>query len=108
MQPQGHVQVLSNLIDFGMDIQSVGEAPRIEHLGSATPTSLPEAPNGGTVVAEAGIPTAVLDGLRQRGHTVALAHHPNGGGYQGILIDPANNVLHGASEARKDGCAVGY
>jgi gamma-glutamyltranspeptidase/glutathione hydrolase len=107
MQPQGHVQVLCNLIDFGMDVQSAGEAPRIEHIGSATPTGLPEQPDGGTVVAEPGIPTTVLDGLRERGHTVTVTP-TNGGGYQGILIDPITNVLQGASEARKDGFAVGY
>ncbi len=107
MQPQGHVQVLTNLIDFCMDIQAAGEAPRVEHVGSPTPTGLTEATGGGTVVAEPGIPARVLDGLRARGHAVTTAP-VNGGGYQGILIDHETGVLYGASEARKDGCAVGY
>jgi gamma-glutamyltranspeptidase/glutathione hydrolase len=107
MQPQGQVQVLVNLIDFGMDVQQAGEAARLEHLGSATPTGRPAQPDGGVVVPEEGLPTAVLEELRRRGHHLA-APRLNGGGYQGILIDPATNMLHGASEARKDGVAVGY
>jgi gamma-glutamyltranspeptidase/glutathione hydrolase len=107
MQPQGQVQVLVNLIDFGMDVQQAGEAPRMEHLGSATPTGHQGEKDGGTVVPEEGIPPAVLQELRRRGHRVGPAE-VNGGGYQGILIDPQTNVLHGGSEARKDGCAVGF
>ncbi len=107
MQPQGQVQVLVNLIDFGMNVQAAGEAPRIEHVGSAAPTGRPEAANGGTVRAERGIPMPVIEELRRRGHVVSRVS-VNGGGYQGILIDPQTHVLHGASEARKDGCAVGY
>jgi gamma-glutamyltranspeptidase/glutathione hydrolase len=107
MQPQGHVQVLCNLIDFGMNVQEAGEAPRVEHLGSATPTGRPGQPGGGTVAAEFGIPVDVLKELVRRGHQVALTKR-NSGGYQGILIDPKTNMLHGGSEARKDGCAVGY
>jgi gamma-glutamyltranspeptidase/glutathione hydrolase len=107
MQPQGQVQVLCNLIDFGMNVQEAGEAPRIEHIGSATPTGLPGEPGGGTVIAERGIPEAVADALSRRGHQV-LWTKTNSGGYQGILIDPKTNLLHGGSEARKDGCAVGY
>jgi gamma-glutamyltranspeptidase/glutathione hydrolase len=107
MQPQGQVEVLCNLIDFGMNVQEAGEAPRIEHLGSATPTGRPAWANGGTVAAERGIPEAVVRALRQRGHHVERVK-TNGGGYQGILIDPKTNVLHGGSEPRKDGCAVGY
>jgi gamma-glutamyltranspeptidase/glutathione hydrolase len=99
--------VLVNLIDFGMNVQEAGEAPRIEHVGSATPTGRPGARTGGTVQAERGIPDKVLEELRRRGHRV-MTVATNGGGYQGILIDPKTNVLHGASEARKDGCAVGY
>jgi gamma-glutamyltranspeptidase/glutathione hydrolase len=107
MQPQGQVQVLVNLIDFGMDVQQAGEAPRLEHKGSATPTGRVAAKDGGVVLPEEGIPGAVLDELRRRGHKIGAATM-NGGGFQGILIDPQTGVLHGGSEARKDGCAVGY
>jgi gamma-glutamyltranspeptidase/glutathione hydrolase len=107
MQPQGHVEVLCNLLDFGLDVQAAGEAPRLEHVGSATPTGKPAAAGGGTVKAEPGVPKAVVAELQRRGHTVERVA-VNGGGYQGILIDPATGVLHGGSEARKDGCAVGY
>jgi gamma-glutamyltranspeptidase / glutathione hydrolase len=107
MQPQGHVQVLVNMIDFGMNVQEAGEAPRIEHVGSATPTGQPGKANGGTVCAEAGIPDAVMKELAKRGHSVERVR-VNGGGYQGILIDPITGMLHGGTEARKDGAAVGY
>jgi gamma-glutamyltranspeptidase/glutathione hydrolase len=107
MQPQGQVQVLVNLIDFGMDVQQAGEAPRLEHKGSASPTGRAAAKDGGVVVPEEGIPAASLDELRRRGHRVA-GPQLNGGGYQGILIDAKTGVLFGGSEARKDGCAVGY
>jgi gamma-glutamyltranspeptidase/glutathione hydrolase len=107
MQPQGQVQVLVNLIDFGMDVQQAGEAPRMEHLGSASPTGKSAEENGGMVMPEEGIAPAVLEELRRRGHRIGAAC-VNGGGYQGILIDPVTDVLHGGSEPRKDGCAVGY
>lgn len=107
MQPQGHVQVLCNLIDFGMNVQAAGEAPRLQHLGSATPTGQPGDENGGIVEAEQGISPAIVEDLARRGHRIARTA-VNSGGYQGILIDPKTNMLHGGSEARKDGCAVGY
>ncbi len=107
MQPQGQVEVLCNLIDFGMNVQAAGEAPRLQHLGSARPTGGRGSPDGGSVAAERSIPAAVIAELEQRGHHV-LRTPTNSGGYQGILIDPRTNVLHGGSEARKDGCAVGY
>ncbi len=107
MQPQGHVQMLVNLIDFGMTVQEAGEAPRVEHVGSATPTGRPEARGGGLARLERGIPKEVEDELARRGHRVDRVN-VNGGGYQGILIDPKTNILHGGSEPRKDGCAVGY
>lgn len=106
MQPQGHVQVLVNVLDFGMNVQAAGEAPRVEHVGSATPTGNPGR-GGGTVRAEVGIPDEVVKELIRRGHSVDRVR-VNGGGYQGILIDPQHGVLHGGSEARKDGAAVGY
>jgi gamma-glutamyltranspeptidase/glutathione hydrolase len=107
MQPQGQVEVLVNLIDFGMNVQQAGEFPRIEHVGHPTPTGRPGDPDGGTVQAEPGVPQAVVDELTRRGHQVKRVR-VNGGGYQGILIDPATNMRHGGTEARKDGMAVGY
>src|SRR5262249_35983767 len=107
MQPQGQVQVLCNLIDFGMNVQQAGEAPRIEHLGSATPKGTSGDRAGGTLAAEHGIPESVVRELVRRGHTIKRVAK-NGGGYQGILIDLKTNMLHGGSEARKDGCAIGY
>lgn len=107
MQPQGQVEVLCNLIDFGMNVQEAGEAPRLEHHGSAKPTGQPGAENGGTVAAETGIGADIVEELSRRGHHLVRARS-NGGGYQGILIDPKTRMLHGGSEARKDGCAAGY
>jgi gamma-glutamyltranspeptidase/glutathione hydrolase len=106
MQPQGHVQVLVNMIDFGMNPQLAGDVPRVRHDGSATPTGTPHAANGGTVFAEPGISDEVALELARRGHVIERGSA--GGGYQGILIDLENGVLIGASEPRKDGQAVGY
>lgn len=107
MQPQGHVQVLVNMLDFGMNTQAAGDAPRVEHVGSATPTGKAEADKGGTIQAEPGIPDAVVKELEARGHVVKRVK-VNGGGYQGIRIDPKTGVLRGGTESRKDGAAVGY
>jgi gamma-glutamyltranspeptidase/glutathione hydrolase len=107
MQPQGHVEVLCNLIDFGMNVQLAGEALRLEHTGSAAPTGHPAELKGGTVHAEIGMRESMLDELRRRGHQITMSAR-NGGGYQGILIEPKTGMLHGGSERRKDGCAVGY
>ncbi len=106
MQPQGHVQVLVNWIDFGMNIQMAGDAARIRHEGSASPNGEPEAIGGGTVFVESGIPASTVDDLRIRGHQVQTGG--SYGGYQGILIDWETGVLQGATEARKDGAALGY
>jgi gamma-glutamyltranspeptidase/glutathione hydrolase len=107
MQAQGHVQVLVNLIDFGMNVQEAGEAPRLEHVGSPTPTGQPGDKDGGTTKAENGFPAEVLAELARRGHHISHVL-TNGGGYQAIWIDPRTGMLHGGSEYRKDGCAVGY
>jgi gamma-glutamyltranspeptidase/glutathione hydrolase len=107
MQPQGQVEVLVNLIDFNMNVQEAGESPRLEHVGSATPTGSAGSRTGGSVRAERGISEKTLAELARRGHRI-VSVQTNGGGYQGILIDPKTNVLHGGSESRKDGCAVGY
>jgi gamma-glutamyltranspeptidase / glutathione hydrolase len=106
MQAQGHVEVLVNMIDFGMNVQEAGEAPRVEHVGSPTPTGKVGDKRGGTTQAERGIPGAVIEDLTRRGHRV-VGVLTNGGGYQAIMIDPQTGMLHGGSEYRKDGCAVG-
>ncbi|HUG71599.1 MAG TPA: gamma-glutamyltransferase, partial [Pirellulaceae bacterium] len=106
MQPQGHAQVVVNLIDFGMNVQAVGDAARVRHLGSAEPTGV-AAQGSGTVQVESGISDETVEALRAKGHQVVRAKGAFGG-YQGILIDRENGVLHGATEARKDGAAVGY
>src|SRR5262249_31759088 len=100
-------QILVNMIDFGMNVQQAGEAPRVEHVGSATPTGIPGKANGGTIRAEPGIPDDVVKELERRGHTVQRVN-VNSGGYQGILIDPKPGRLHGGREPRKAGAAVGY
>lgn len=108
MQPQGHVQVLVNLIDFGMNPQMAGDAARVNHVGSATPTGQPMNPDGGTVYVESGIPDAAISDLTRRGHKIIRGSAGSFGGYQGILIDWDHGVLHGATDPRKDGAAVGY
>ena len=101
------MQVLVNLIDFKMNVQAAGDAARVQHRGSASPTGEPAAPNGGTVYVETAISEATRKALGDRGHTVIVS--PGGyGGYQGILIDRERGVLHGGTEARKDGAAAGY
>ena len=108
MQPQGHVQILNNIIDFGMNVQEAGDAARYRHGGSSQPTG-EVMTDGGTLYLESGVDPAVLDDLRRRGHAVAL---PGGlgnfGGYQAILWDAAHGVYHGATEMRKDGMVAGY
>jgi gamma-glutamyltranspeptidase/glutathione hydrolase len=106
MQPQGHVQVLCNLIDFGMDVQEAGDAARVRHDGSPSPTG-GEMNSGGSVAMESGIGAQVREALAAVGHKV-VPDVGGFGGYQGILIDPETGVLHGGTEARKDGCAAGY
>ena len=106
MQAQGHVQILLNMIDFGLNIQAAGDAARVMHTGSADPTGTP-ADGSGTVHVEAGVSDAAVAGLKAKGHTV-FRSRGGYGGYQGILIDWENGVLQGATEPRKDGAAVGY
>jgi gamma-glutamyltranspeptidase / glutathione hydrolase len=106
MQPQGHVQVLVNQIDFGMDVQEAGDAARWQHNDSSEPTG-EMMTDGGYVTVESGIPFASVRALELRGHDVR-AGLGDFGGYQAIRWDPVNRVYHGASESRKDGCAIGY
>ena len=108
MQPQGQVQVLINIIDFGMDLQQAGDAPRWRHDGSTEPVAAAteRLTDGGVVLLEAGFPHQVVRDLARRGHRVQRGSDAFGG-YQAIMRD-ANGVYHGASESRRDGQAAGY
>lgn len=106
MQPQGHVQILCNLIDFGMNTQEAGDAPRYYHTGSSEPTGTTMT-NGGWVALESGIGHDIRRDLAQRGHNLREIIGPFGG-YQAIRYDAERDVYYGASESRKDGCAIGY
>jgi gamma-glutamyltranspeptidase/glutathione hydrolase len=94
MQPQGHVQVLANLIDFGMNVQEAGEAPRVRHMA-------------GGLALESGIGPEARFGLERLGHRLITSLGAFGG-FQGILIDPKTGLLMGGSDPRKDGLAIGY
>jgi len=106
MQPQGHVQIVINLIDFRMNLQEAGDAPRMHHIGSSEPTGQLMT-NGGILLLESGFRTEVIQKLMSMGHTVQwdLGGY---GGYQAIMWDEKNKVWFGASESRKDGQAAGY
>lgn len=106
MQPQGHVQVLCNILDFGMNIQEAGDVPRFRHGGSSQPSG-GDMSSGGFVYLESGIPAETCRGLMKRGHRF-VGTVGGFGGYQGIWRDPDTGVLAGATESRKDGCAIGY
>src|SRR5262245_195395 len=108
MQPQGHAQVIVNLIDFGMNLQEAGDAIRFHHTGSAEPTGTAMEAGGGVLHIEDGLPEAVLAELRKRGHVIKPEHVGQYGGYQAIRRDPETGVYSGATEKRKDGCALGY
>jgi gamma-glutamyltranspeptidase/glutathione hydrolase len=106
MQPQGHVQVLCNWIDFGMGLQEAGDAPRFHHLGSSEPTG-GTMTDGGYVALESGVSMEARRGLVQMGHDVRF-ESGGFGGYQAILHDAARDVYIAASESRSDGQAAGY
>ncbi len=107
MQPQGQAQVLVNLLDFGMNLQEAGDAPRVRHDGSSEPTG-ERMTDGGTVLLEPGFAPDVIKALESLGHKVQVGNDGDFGGYQAILRDPATGVYYGASESRKDGQAQGY
>jgi gamma-glutamyltranspeptidase/glutathione hydrolase len=106
MQPQGHVQMVVNIIDFGMNLQEAGDAPRICHEGSSEPTD-EKMTDGGIVYLESGFDYGTVRNLLGKGHKIQFT---NGifGGYQAIKWDDQNKVYFGASESRKDGQAAGY
>ena len=108
MQPQGHVQIVMNLVDFGMNLQEAGDAPRIQHENDTEPTGQNTAMrDGGVVQLESGFPYETIRALMDKGHHVEWALGPYGG-YQAIRRDPKTGVYFGASESRKDGQAAGY
>ena len=93
-QPMGHTHVVTNLVDYRMDVQAAIDSPRVFYEDEVT-------------IVERGISAATIEGLRQRGHQVIVRERPWGGA-QSIAIDWRRGVLVGASDGRKDGCAIGY
>ena len=96
MQPQGHVQVLSNIVDHGMDVQQALDAPRFYYQ------------QGDQYLIESSYPSATHDALRQRGHALTCAEGGVFGGGQVIMVDPQSGAYLAGSEPRKDGCAVAF
>ena len=105
-QPQAHAQIIVNLVDFGMNLQEAGDAPRILHTGSSQPTGSVMT-NGGIAYLEQGIDYRVQRELVEMGHRLQI-NVGSFGGYQAILLDEIQGVYYGASESRKDGQAAGY
>jgi gamma-glutamyltranspeptidase/glutathione hydrolase len=106
MQPQGHVQIIVNMIDYGLDVQAAGDAARWRHEGGCEPTG--DCVGGpGQIFLESGVDASTLRALTRRGHVVRDADG-SFGGYQAIEWDPALKVYRAASEMRKDGLALGY
>lgn len=105
-QPLGHVQIVTNIVDFGMNIQEAGDAPRIDHSGSSMPTGS-RAVDGGQILLESGHSYETIRELMKMGHKVGFSLGLYGG-YQAIRFDPKLRVYYGASESRKDGQAAGY
>ena len=105
-QPQGQAQIIMNIVDFGMNLQEAGDAPRILHSGSSQPTG-EVMTDGGVVSLETGFDYEVIRELVKMGHKINF-DVGSYGGYQAIMWDPVNKVYYGASESRKDGQAAGY
>jgi len=106
MQPQGHAQIVINMIDFGMNLQEAGDAARVRHGGSSQPTGVVMT-DGGVIHLENGFDAATRGALEAMGHVLGESDG-SFGGYQAILWDAEQGVYYGASEVRKDGQAAGY
>ena len=106
MQPQGHAQIVINLIDFGMNLQEAGDAPRIRHQSSEQPTG-GFMKDGGQLAIEQGFDYKEIRELIKKGHNI-IYDLGSFGGYQAIMIDYMRKIYFGASESRKDGSAIGY
>ncbi len=108
MQPQGHVQILVNMLDFGMNIQQAGDAARFMHEGGSQSTGIDKDPLG-TLYLEPGVPVDTVERLRAMGHRVIIDDTGvRFGGYQAIAVDRANGSYRGATEMRKDGTVAAY
>ena len=105
-QPQGHSQIVMNIVDFGMNTQEAGDAPRWDYKGSSSPRGN-QAKGKGEIRVESGISYETIRQLMSRGHDVGFTLGEFGG-YQAILWDEKNQVYRGASESRKDGQVSGY
>jgi len=107
MQPQGHTEVVVNMVDFGMDVQAAGDAARVRHSGSPQPTGLAGEAGPGVVLLEGGLYEAAGEALEERGHKVEVGDGAFGG-YHAIWRDPETGVYWAGSDMRKDGAAIGY
>ncbi len=108
MQPQGHVQIIVNLVDYGMNLQEAGDAARFHHEGGRQPTGIDGDPKG-VLQLEPGVPADAVAKLKTMGHRVEIVD--DGivfGGYQAIAREPGTGVYAGATEMRKDGTVAGY
>ena len=106
MQPQGHAQIVINIVDFDMNLQEAGDAPRIRHQSDQQPTG-GNMTDGGELALESGFDYKQVRELMKKGHKI-IYDLGSFGGYQAIMIDYINKVYYGASESRKDGNAIGY
>ena len=108
MQPQGHVQVLVNIVDFEMNLQEAGDAARFLHDGGRSPSG-GDPTAYGTLYVEPGVPDETVSALRKLGHKVVLDESGGPfGGYQAIQRDPETGVYSGATEMRKDGTVTAW
>ena len=105
-QPQAQAWVLMNMIDFDMNLQEAGDAPRVVHVGSSQPTGY-VMKDGGEVAIESGVSAEVVAELEKRGHVISKKRGLFGG-YQAVMRDLKHGTWVGASESRKDGHAAGY
>ena len=106
MQPQGHAQIIVNMVDFDMNLQEAGDAARVRHSGSSQPTD-EIMTDGGEVMLETSFSAATREALEKMGHKLG-GSDGSFGGYQAIYRDHTQGVYYGASESRKDGQAAGY
>ena len=107
MQPQGHIQIMINMVDFGMDLQEAGDAARFRHTDSSEPTGTLMT-DSGVVQLESGVSAEIKRELMRRGHRIEEITPVVFGGYQAIRLNPETGVYAGATESRKDGMAAGY